>query len=220
MPEGEQWGFSLVASTAGLGLAAVGLLRRGMGDGGAALAHSGGGIGLVVGGLAEMLVTGTQDELPLAGMGYGAMGGWLVGAATAIQIHPPASDVLSVDLGGALGTLAGAAAASPLLFDAPSQAQVRGWAAAAAGGLLVGGVLGWYLSFDPEPTAPEPAMETESARAERPSFVYRVGVPTPTMLQEPVDPRVEQMAAALGPAGRAPERPAPAPGLMWQGVLW
>ena len=42
----EPWSFGLIASATGLTLSTVGLLARGMGDGGAALAHSGGALGV------------------------------------------------------------------------------------------------------------------------------------------------------------------------------
>jgi len=215
--DGEQWAFSLVASATGLGLSAVGLLRRGMGDGGAALAISGGGLGLIVGGLGELLATGSNEKVPLAGMGYGSMAGWLVGAATAIQIHPPASQVLSIDLGALLGTLGGAAAASPLLFGDTDAGKVRGWVGAAGAGMVAGAVLAWYLSSD-EPAADE-ASGAESNAGGPSAVVVRWRMPTPTMLMPVASPHetewADRIEASLG-HGRA----APAPGAEWRVDLW
>jgi hypothetical protein len=177
----EAWSFGLIASTTGFGLSAVGLLSRGMGDGGAVLAHSGGALGLIVGGLTEFAVTGVSDEVPFAGMGYGAATGWLLASTTAIHFHPDAIRTLTIDLGIALGGLAGASAASPLLFEEPSPDKTRGWVAATGGGLIAGGVLAWWLS------RPDDASE---ARA--PAWL-RYAIPRPTLVG--VRPSVGEIGA-------------------------
>lgn len=214
MPEGEQWAFGLVASTVGLGVSAMGLIHRSMGDGGATLAHSGGGAGLVVGALAELAVTGSEEDVPLAGMGYGAMAGWLIGATSAVHIRPPADQVLTIDLGVVLGGLAGASAASPLLFDETSAAEVRGWVAAASGGMLAGGVVAWYLSRDDEATASDRSSGAEGSR-----LVYRMGIPQPALIGAPVPSTTAAGHADLEAALRR-TRWSAAPGLEWHGVLW
>jgi hypothetical protein len=165
--EDERWMFGLIGSVTGLGLATVGLLPRGMGDGGAVLAHSGGGLGMVVGGLGEIVVTGDNDEFPEAGMGYGAAAGWLVGAAVAIPFHPQPSDVLAIDLGALLGGLAGASAASPLIFDDATEGKTRAWAGATAG-----------ISDDDDPPP------SESSARVAPVGVHRAGLPTPGIIGE------------------------------------
>jgi hypothetical protein len=214
MAEGEQWGFGLVASTVGLGLSAVGLVHRPMGYGGASLAHSGGGAGLVVGALTELAVTGSEEEVPLSGMGYGALGGWLLGTSAAMLIRPPADRVLTIDLGIVLGGLAGASAASPLLFDETTPNDVRGWAAAAGGGMLAGGAVAWYLTrddSDPEPAPDEPTDAT--------ALVYRWGSVHPLVLGGPAV-RPSGPAQSGLPAGVGEARMPAAPGLGWYGVLW
>ena len=102
----------VVASVAGIGLSSVGLMAGRIGDGSAALAHSGAGVGMAYGALTEVAVRGSASELPLAGMGYGAMGGWLVASSAAMLFEPSVSTVALVDLGAGLGGLVGASAAS------------------------------------------------------------------------------------------------------------
>jgi hypothetical protein len=159
----EAWAFGLVSSAAGLTLATVGLLPHGMGEGGAALAHSGGALGLVVGGLTEFAVTGVIDQVPHAGMGYGAASGWALAAATAVHLQPDAARVLTIDLGVLLGGLGGAAAASPLLFDEPTPTKTRIWVAATGSGLVAGGIIAGLLSRPSEPSEPT-ADRAPSAR--------------------------------------------------------
>lgn len=218
VPDGEQWAFGLIASTTGLGLSTIGLLNRGMGDGGAALAHSGGGVGLIVGGLAELAASGSAEDIPLAGMGYGAMAGWLLGSATAIHIHPPAARVLTIDLGSFLGTLAGAAAASPLLFDEPTPGETRGWVAAAGGGLVAGTALAWYLT---EPDAPEaPAEPTAVARSRPRELIYRYSLPYPALFTQKSRPPTTSVQTGFAVASQAEQGLPPAAGVQWDLVLW
>src|SRR5262249_9556409 len=130
----ERWTFGLIGGTAGLTIAALGLAYRGMGDGGAVVANSGGAFGLGFGGLTELAIRTTKKDkgggdiyspptlekavnppssaVPFAGMGYGAVFGWLAGSALAVPFMFRPSRVLTMDLGGALGGLAGAALAS------------------------------------------------------------------------------------------------------------
>ena len=158
----EAWAFSLVGSVTGVTLATVGLSGAStMDDGGALLAHSGGSLGLIIGGLADIAVAGTVDDAPLAGMGYGAATGWLLGASAAV-IFPRIGNgnLLAVDLGMVLGGLAGAAAASPLLIDDVNETKTRGWVAATGAGLIAGGIFAGWLVWDSD--EPEPAKEALS----------------------------------------------------------
>ena len=136
--ESDRWVFGLVGGTTGVTLSILGLTLHGMSDGGALLAHSGGSLGLVFGGLTEALVRGDIGHTPFAGMGYGAGFGWLATAALATQLRIPPSRVLTVDLGALLGGLGGAAIGSPLLLHEPDAARQRGWLAATGGGAIVG----------------------------------------------------------------------------------
>jgi hypothetical protein len=186
----EGWSFGLVGTVTGVTLSTVGLLSSGMGDGGAALAHSGGATGLVVGGLVEMAITGESEVVPFTGMGYGAAIGWLVAASTAVYFRPDPARVLAVDLGLLLGGLAGASAASPLLIDSPTHEKVGGWVAATGGGLIAGGILAGWLSRPADPV-PE-----STAR------LVRLVLPAPSIVGQPGGPG---------------EIAAPGPGVTWQG---
>ncbi|MBW2454000.1 MAG: hypothetical protein JRI68_05805 [Deltaproteobacteria bacterium] len=196
--EDAPWSLALVASTTGLTLSTVGLLSRGMGDGGAVLAHSGGALGLLVGGLAEFAESGQADQIPHGGMGYGAMGGWLIASAVAINYHPDLTQMITIDVGILLGGLAGASAGSPLLFDEVDATKTRGWVAATGGGMLAGGALAWWLTLDDE----EPPVD-----ADHPTDVgiSEVSLPVPGMVGLPPGP---------GELGQ------PGVGLQLHGVLW
>lgn len=188
----EAWQFGLIGSGAGVALASVGLLDGGMNDGGAVLAHSGGAGGLVIGGLTELAVTGDTETLPLAGLGYGAAGGWLLASASATLFRPNAVDVLILDLGGLLGGLAGASAASPLLFEKPTVDKTRGWVGATGGGIVAGTVTAAFFLPDGD----------DAARAREPATGWRY-VPQPSLV------------------GQGPSEPgeiaAPGYGLTWRG---
>jgi hypothetical protein len=185
-----------VGGTTGITLATLGLTLGPMSDGGAVLAHSGGGLGLVLGGLTEIAATGDIEATPFTGMGYGAALGWLAAAAVATQARVAPSRVLAVDLGALLGGLGGAALASPLLFDAPTPDAQRAWVGATAGGLLVGAGVAWFVTRD--------RPETRSgAAAQPPPWSARVGLPSIGVVGESV-------------AGR---RRAPVLGLMWSGAM-
>jgi hypothetical protein len=151
--EGDRWTAGLVGGTTGAVIATLGLTLRSMSDGGALLAHSGGGLGLVLGGVTEALVRGDIGALPIAGMGYGAGIGWLGAAALATQLQPSASRMAAVDLGALLGGLGGAALGSPLLIGDRTPTQQRAWVGMIGGMTFVGATAGYFLS---RPKADEP----------------------------------------------------------------
>ena len=83
-------------------------------------------------------------------MGYGAGVGVLVAGALATQVSVAASRVLLVDLGASLGALTAAAAASPLLLvdeETSKEGRSRAWFIAVAGGTLIGGGLGFWVTL-------------------------------------------------------------------------
>lgn len=195
--DGERWAFGLVGGATGITLATLGLALRPMHEGGAVLAHSGGGIGLVLGGLGEIAVTGDINLTPFAGMGYGAALGWLAAAAVATQARVSSSRVLALDLGAVLGGLGGAALGSPLLFDAPTPDEQRAWVGATVGGVLVGAGAAWFFTRNDPPT------ERAGVKGYENPFGWRSVVPRIGVVGESV-------------VGR---RRAPALGLSWSGTL-
>jgi hypothetical protein len=100
-----------------------------------------------VGGLAELAYRGTtSDVTPYTGAGVGAAVGVVGAGALAMVVSPSPSRVLLVDLGAALGGLAGAAAASPLVFQDVTESKNRLFLAATLGGTVAGGAAAWLLT--------------------------------------------------------------------------
>ena len=193
--EGEQWTAGLVAGTTGLTLSTLGLALGGMSEGGALLAHTGGGLGLVLGGVTEALVQGNVERFPIAGMGYGAGLGWLGAAALAVQWRPAANRVVGMDLGAVLGGLGGAALGSPLLLDGPTETQQRIWVGMTGGMTLAGAAIGWFMT---RPKADAADKARKQAHGEAPTPLPIFGV-------------IGQSSVG--------ERRAPVVGLSWSGML-
>jgi hypothetical protein len=149
-PKDDRYVYGLVGAAGGVALATTALSFKGMGEGGATLAHSGGAVGLLLGGMTQLAVEGRTDTTPTRGMGYGAGAGVLVAGTLATQIHVASSRVLLIDLGAGLGGLAGAAAASPLVFGKEhTEGKDRAWLASVAAGTLAGGILSYLVTKPP-----------------------------------------------------------------------
>lgn len=145
-PESDRYAYGLAAGLGGLTLGSFALTFRGMGEGGAAVAHSGGALGLGLGAATELAIEGTTSHTPDKGMGYGAMAGVVIGGVLGTQLQVPASQVLMVDLGAGLGALSAAAVASPLLFGDPTEGRERAWVIATMGGAGVGAALAFWAT--------------------------------------------------------------------------
>jgi hypothetical protein len=142
--------FGLIGGSLGIGISAFDLwLSRGMGEGGAVLAHSGGGFGLVLGGLAELGARGDVNRTPFAGMGYGAAIGWLVTSGVATQFELAPSRVLFVDLGAFLGGLGGAALASPFLFGEKTVGRQRAFVGITGASVIAGAGAALWATREP-----------------------------------------------------------------------
>ncbi|WP_437671804.1 hypothetical protein [Sorangium sp. So ce131] len=200
-PGQERWAAGLIGGAAGVSLAALGLTLGGMSEGGALMAHSGGGLGLVLGGLCEWAAEGDVMETPRAGMGYGAALGWLAAAAAATQLDVTASQVLAIDVGALLGGLGAAALASPLVFGSPTQAQQRAWVGASAAGLLLGAGVAGYVTRPSAAVVSVPAAP--AARGARSSW-NRYGLPVVGVIGESVVGRRRAPALGLGWHGAIP----------------
>jgi hypothetical protein len=135
----------VVGALGGVTLATAGLVLGDITDGGAALTHSGAGLGLLLGGLGEMAIIGDADASPRRGLGWGALSGVLLAGTVATQLDvPSATDVLFIDLSALLGGLAGAALGTPVLVSQEaSPTRDRIWLS----GIIVGTITGATLSF-------------------------------------------------------------------------
>ncbi|HYP91204.1 MAG TPA: hypothetical protein VEQ59_23725 [Polyangiaceae bacterium] len=146
VPKEDRYVYGVVAGTAGVALAVATMSLTHISDGDAALAHSGGVLGMGLGGLTQLFVDGRTKKTPIGGMGYGAAIGTLGAGVLATQLELKASRVLLVDLGATLGALTGAAVGSPLLLvdQAESKPRTRAWLGSIFAGTLLGAGVGWW----------------------------------------------------------------------------
>jgi hypothetical protein len=148
VPKEDRYVYGVVAGTGGVALAVASMSLKDVTDGDAALAHSGGAIGMGLGGLTQLFVEGKTSRTPLGGMGYGAALGTLGAGVLATQLDLKASRVLLVDLGATLGALTGAAAGSPLLLvdEEESKSRTRAWLGGIFAGTVLGAGIGWWTT--------------------------------------------------------------------------
>jgi hypothetical protein len=166
----DRYVYGVVSGTAGVALAVAGMSLTHITEGDAALAHSGGVVGMGLGGLAQLFAQGSTSDTPIGGMGYGAAIGTLGAGVLATQVDVRASRVLLIDLGATLGALTGAAAASPLLLvnEAESKPRTRLWLGSIFAGSLLGAGVGWWTTR----YADRPARESSL-----PGLPYAIATP-------------------------------------------
>jgi hypothetical protein len=152
-PFDDRYAWGVGGGLIGATLATLALTRGTMDDGDAMLAHSGGLLGLLVGGTVQLLYQGKTpaEETPYRGMGYGTAAGLLAAGALATRVTTSPSRMLLIDVGVGGGALLGAAAASPLIFQNVTKEGTRGWLTATLSGSVLGGALAWYLTRDSAP---------------------------------------------------------------------
>jgi hypothetical protein len=169
VPKEDRYVYGVVAGTAGVSLAVAAMSLTHVSDGDAAIAHSGGVLGMGLGGLTELFVDGRTSKTPIGGMGYGAALGTLGAGVLATQIDAKASRVLLVDLGATLGALTGAAAGSSLLLvdEQESKSRTRAWLGSIFAGTVLGAGIGWWSTRKSD--AP--------ARALLPGLPYAIATP-------------------------------------------
>lgn len=148
VPKEDRYVYGVVSGTAGVALAVAAMNATDITDGDAALAHSGGVLGMGLGGLSQLFIEGRTNKTPIGGMGYGATIGTLSAGVLATQLNVKASRVLLVDLGATLGALTGAAAGSPLLLvdQEESKSRTRAWLGGIFAGTLAGAGIGWWTT--------------------------------------------------------------------------
>jgi hypothetical protein len=182
-PFDDRYAWGVGGGLIGATLATFALTRTTMDDGDAMLAHSGGALGLLLGGATQLLWDGKTpaQETPYRGMGYGTAAGLLAAGALATQVKTSPSRVLLIDVGVGGGALLGAAAASPLIFQNITPAGTRGWLSATIGGSVLGGALSWYLTRDSAPKVasipgfPMAGVLGSSASPAGPKPIYGIG---------------------------------------------
>ena len=148
VPKEDRYVYGVVSGTGGVALAVAAMSLSDITDGDAALAHSGGVLGMGLGGLTQLFVQGKTSKTPIGGMGYGAALGTLGAGALATQLDLRPSRVLLIDLGATLGALTGAAAASPLLLvnEEESKPRTRLWLGSIFAGSVLGAGIGWWTT--------------------------------------------------------------------------
>jgi hypothetical protein len=158
-PVEDRYVYGLAGAGGGVTLATLVLSFRGVSEGAATLAHSGGAFGTLLGGVTQAWYEGTTEINPTRGMGYGAGLGVLIAGAIASRVNIASSRVLLVDLIAGLGGLTGAAAASPFVFGRPTTGEKRAWLASVTMGTVLGGALGFAVT----PSGQRPASNRWSA---------------------------------------------------------
>lgn len=152
-PLSDRYAYGVAGGLSGLALSVIPLIRTRIDEGGAILAHSGGGLGAFFGGMAEAFARGTIDTSPGIGLGIGAAAGVAAMGTTAIFVKVAPTRALVVDLGAGLGALGGAALSSPLIFENVTPNKARGFIAATTAGAIAGGVTAFLLTRDRAPSA-------------------------------------------------------------------
>ena len=158
-PLTDRYAWGVGGGLIGISLATFSLTRGKADEGDAVLVNSGAALGLGFGALADFFYAGDiQNRTPYTGAGYGTAVGLLAGGtiATFAQVSP--SRVMLIDLGAGLGAATGAALGSPLVFEDITVNKTRGFVAATAGGMLLGGGVAWWLTRErPQAPAARPA---------------------------------------------------------------
>jgi hypothetical protein len=147
-PLTDRYSWGVGGGLIGVGLATFALTQHTMDDGDATLAHSGGALGMLLGGATQFLYEGSTTGTPYTGMGYGSAIGMVAAGVLATRVHVSPSRVLLIDVGAGGGALLGAAAASPLIVENQTPAKTRGWMAATLAGSVAGGLATWWLTRD------------------------------------------------------------------------
>ena len=157
-PLADRYAWGVGGGLAGLGLATFSLTRHKADEGDAFLVHSGAGLGLGLGALADWFYRGDLEKTPYTGTGYGSAVGLAIGGTLATFAHVSPSRVLLVDLGAGLGAAAGAAIGSPLVFENVTPEKTRGFVASTFAGTLVGGAAAWWFTRDRKLPTPSRAV--------------------------------------------------------------
>jgi hypothetical protein len=154
VPLTDRYAWGVGGGLLGLGLATFSLTRSQADEGDALLVHSSAVLGLGLGALGDFFYHGDLDRTPYTGSGFGTAVGLVAGGTVATFTKVSASRVLLIDLGAGLGSAAGAALGSPLVFENVTAAKTRGFVATTFGGTVLGAATAWWFTRDREPVAP------------------------------------------------------------------
>jgi hypothetical protein len=174
-PIDDRYAWGVSAGGIGLGLATFALTRKRVDEGGATLAHSGGALGMLLGGLTELSISADLNKTPYLGSGLGTAIGVVSMGTLAIFRDVSAQRVLLVDLGAGLGALAGAAAGSPFIVgdvaqgDTVSAGKTRTFIAITGAGTIAGGALTYFLTRDKKPASPPAPSSPSNASPPEPA---------------------------------------------------
>lgn len=153
-PLNQRYLFGAAGGIVGVSLATVALTRGPIDDAGAWFTHSGAAVGFALGSATELFVKGSLERPPPLGQAIGIATG-LLSAGLVARIFPVQTNrVLVTDLGIALGGLAGAAAASPFVFEDVTPGKTRAFLGITVGASVAGGTLAYLLS---RPMAAKPS---------------------------------------------------------------
>ncbi len=150
-PVNDRFAWGLVGGLVGTTAAVTATALTRYDDGDATLVHSGAAIGTFVGGVTHLVVAGRLKESPSTGAGIGAAAGLVGGGVLAAFTSTTAQRVMLVDLGAGLGALAGASAASPLVFRDETPAKARLFLSSVLAGTAIGGTIAWLATRQSKP---------------------------------------------------------------------
>lgn len=182
----DRYPYGLIGTAAGLGISTLVVSQREVSEAEAVFSHSGAILGAIVGGFAQELADPVSGKFPRLGVGVGTTGGWLVASLGTARLMPGLTPtrVLFADLGGFLGTLVGAAAASPAVVNPgqPRPGDRRAFVGASLGGLVVGSVVGYWLggSVDEEPERLPVSLRAMTLEPTVASTPFEPGLPAVT----------------------------------------
>lgn len=185
----DRYPYGLIGTATGLGISSLIVSQRQISEAEAVFSQSGALFGTIAGGFVHELVQPGEGAFPKLGVGIGAGGGWLLASLGTAQWLPglTSSRVLFADLGGFLGTLVGAAAASPTVVTrGPLTAEdSRAFVGASLAGLVVGSVVGYWLGAsadDAESELMAVSLRADTLSSDLPRTPFESRLPDATAL--------------------------------------
>lgn len=184
----DRYPYGLIGTATGLGIASYVVSQRDISEEEAVFSHSGAIFGTIAGGFIQELIRPDSGASPKLGIGIGAGVGWLGASLGTARLMPglTSSRVLFADLGGFLGALVGAAAASPAVVTQgpPRPDDRRAFVGASLAGLVVGSVAGYWLGGNVDEDSAASSVEfglgVSTTAQTTPATPYDVAAPSAT----------------------------------------